>query len=332
MYNTPIEMIRRGGVYVRYDGLRRRDGLGLDAGAVAQQAGSMAASFAVRTGTTMAITSLTSGAAAGSMLAAIGSMAGPIGAIIGVVVSFIMSMFGPDPKKPVFGLTIIVPEAVQPTVALMLDYLVKPMFDWQEAHGLKKEQQAAAIQSLLAKLNAPPRGAIVITSGGLPEAVKSAKNLDFNAISNKTATIGAPFREVLSKVTDPQIRQALLNYPLPFAGRVKNYYYNLDKQKNPKAKAVQGDYDQFKITGGEKLSKSLEKGFEAIARKLNEAFIATVGVDVVQGGKVVNGELATRAFKPTASSAITNAVSQLTETPTGWLVLAGGAYLLFSKG
>lgn len=286
--------------------------LGFDAGGAAQQIGTGVASYAIKTGTTMAITSLTSGAAAGSMGAMIGAAAGPIGAIIGFAVSMLASLFGPDPKKPVFGLTIVVPEGATPKVGTVLDLLRKPMFLWQDN-----------AENLSTQLNVPPPGAMVITSGGLKEAHEAVKKMDFNAISSRVAAVAAPYAEVLSKVTDPQIKAALLAYNLPFE-RVSNYYFNLDKQKNPKARALQPHWDQYKVTGGEKFSKAFEKGLKAIAAKLNEAFVSYVGVDVAGGGRIVNGELATKAFKPTAASTLAG----LTDSPYGWLILLGGGYLL----
>lgn len=301
--------------------------LGFDGGSIGQQAGSMAASFVAKTGATMAISSLTSGAAAGTMAFAIGSMAGPIGMIIGAVVSAIMAIFGgATPKKPVFGLTIVTPEGKKPAIGLLLGYLQKPMFDWNEQWGLGKAKggKDAAIASIQMKLRVPPPGAIAITSGGLAEAVEAAKKLNFNAISGKTAMIAAPFAEVLSKVTDSTIRAQLLAYELPFE-KSSSYYFNLDLQNNPKAVALKPEFDQYKLSGGQTLDKALDKGFAKIASEINKAYIAIVGVDVAGGGTIVNSELATKAFQPTAAGAI---AGLLPESMTGWLLLLGGFLLL----
>ena len=134
----------------------------------------------------------------------------------------------------------------------------------------------------------------------------------------------SPFREVADKVTDPAIRAQLLAYELPIE-RVNNYYFNLDLQKNPKAMALKPEFDQYKLSGSQTLDKALEKGFASLVKKMNDGYIAMVGVDVAGGGTIVNSELATKAFQPTAMGTIAELIPS---SMTGWLILFGGFMLL----
>lgn len=241
-----------------------------------------------------------------TMIPSISSFAGPIGMVVGGLVSLFMSLFGPDPKKPIFGLTIIVPQGQKPTFGKLLAYFQKPQFDWQEGWGLHKpELIAVASQHVDSLLSAGVPGGIILESGGLPEAVQAGKKTDFAGITNHLRQVAQPYVAIVNAITDENIKTELMNAPLPYS-QAKNYYLNLDLYKNPKnfREPLKVKWDEYAITGkNQDLKKTLDKGFGSMLSEMNKIIASKTGIDA-QTGQIVNQQLADIAFRPSPLASI----------------------------
>jgi hypothetical protein len=247
-----------------------------------------------------------------------------LGAIVGGIISLFMSLFGPDPKDPVFGLVIVIPKADNKVVTVnrLLQLMNKRLIDMGRTWGIHDKTQATAVfkTDVVDVLMAEPKGAIGVVSGGLPTSHPQVAHLDFNALLAHTIALAKPFMDTLSQVTDPQIKGQILTHQLEYK-QVSSYYYNFAKNKTYwKEGGIVDAFDEIKISGGKGLKGSLDRGFKSMPEGLNKAFIAYAGVDVISG-TVVDQALANKAFKQPE-------ISALISSPTGLLLLGLGALLL----
>lgn len=300
--------------------------LGADGSSFGQQAGSMAASFVAKQGTTMLASAMGAGAASG-----------PIGIVVGGLVTLLMSIFGAKAKDPVFGVIAIVPEADNQIVTVwrMLDLLNKQILDAGWGWGIKDEAKFLAEGTAFKRiLDISPKGGLAIISGGLPTARPQVAKINFSDLTSYTSSIAKPFVDVAELLTD-DAKKKVLTEPLSYKPS-KSYYYQIGeskgeagpdfiaKSKNNKWKraGIAQEYDAVKISGGQDLKKSMDKAWKSIPTNLNAAFIKHAGVDIMSG-TVVNQALATTSFKPQTSVA-----SILPGNAMGWLILLGGLFVL----
>jgi len=284
-----------------------------------------------------------------SSLPAIASVAGPIGTIVGFIVSAIMSLFkfGPKPKDPIYGLGIAVPRA-DPIARLgrVLNLLEKPLVSANACWGMPNHQDprcVALFQTITAIFNQGTKGAMIISSGGTPEAQKSVIGADWVPVQQKMKQFTDPFRLSLQNVKNPEIKKLIEDYDLGYK-RSQDYHLVLpgETQKpapcDPATQAYKRksqwclnnllqNYTEVLVTRGQNLSSSLNKGLTGIGEQMNKGFIEIAGWDVING-VVINEEKAKIAFTPPATS-ITEIFGSSGSFP--WLLAIGGILLLSDK-
>jgi len=303
--------------------------LGLPPGA------STVASTFVSAATNYAVASIAAGALAPI---ALGSMAGPIGTIVGAIVSIFMAIFGGGKvKSPIFGLIAIIPDADNNVVRVgrMLELLSKPMHNLGWAWGVPQKQRDILGPQHMALIDANPPGVLAITSGGTPTAHESVVSSDFAKIQQRTMELAKPFNDTLALITDPTIKESILNYALPYK-QSSSYYFQIDpgpgKEAPTTSKVIYYQmglsqrYDAVKISGGGGLGSSLSAAFKSIPENMNTAFINFAGINVMTG-TVIDTAKANQAF---AQPSVTSSISGIVSSPIGLLALIGG-YLVLSR-
>lgn len=309
--------------------------LGLPAGA------SQAISTTVSAVSNYAAASVTAGAL---VPLTFGSMAGPIGAVIGAVVSALMMLFGgKDPKKPVFGIVALIPDAENEkiTVGRMLAILNKRMINFGWGRSIPASQWDSVGATIAAQIRAEPAGILAVTSGGLPTAHTEVTKLDFAKIQTYSAGLALPFKQMLDSITDQDIKAAILASPLPYQSS-NSYYFQMREEKPGKEapanstsvwmkNGISQTFDAVKIVGGQALGGSMDRGLKAIPENINEIFISLAGVDVI-AGIIVDQVKADKAFKPASGlDSVTDVISGLTSSPVGLLLLAGGLLVFLRR-
>jgi len=264
-----------------------------------------------------------------------GSMAGPIGAVIGAIVSALMMLFGgKDPKKPVFGILALIPDADNEkiTVGRLLTLLKKRMIDFGWGKDLPASKLESVGATIAAQINAEPVGVLAVTSGGLPTAHSEVVKLDWEKIRNYTSGLALPFDDMLNSITD-DIKAEILATPLPYQSS-SSYYFQM-RQERPGKEApansasiwiklgISQRYDAVKISGGQALGGSMDRGLKSMPENINDVFIARAGVDVM-AGTIVDQVKADKAFKQ-------DGISDLVSSPMGILALLGIGFLVMRR-
>lgn len=303
-----------------------------------------AAGAGIQVGKTITSTLASMGASFIATAAGFGSMAGPIGTVVGLIVGAILSIFGfsKKVKDPIFGLGIAVPKSIGVAkLGAVLNILDKPMVLANACWGTTKNDPKciAQFQSIVGIFNSGEKGAMILSSGGTPDAQKSTFGVEWGKVSVRMREFTNPFVVSLQQVKNPSVKAQLIDYDLGFKAS-QDYHLVLPGQLHNCTKPpvslgpwctnnISNNYVELIISKGMDLNNSLNRGLTGIGDQLNKGFMEIAGWDVIKG-VVVNEEKAKNAFTPPSGiNAITNLFTEGSYLP--WLFVVGGAILLTDR-
>lgn len=225
-----------------------KDGLGFEAGAVATQIGTAVGGKVASMGASYLATA-----------AGMGSAAGPIGAVVGALVGLFASLFGggPKPKKPVFGLALIVNRP--PNEVPSTENLINAGRHFVEISGNIPGPKDWGLPG-------PKGGTIGMTSGGVKPAHAALANATQQILA-KQIELFSPFYEIFDPLP-ADLKRRIGREPVPWnrseasVAWGKNAYYWTG--------SLPPGYSAWVLSDSRTIDGAADIGYTLIARHLGD--------------------------------------------------------------